>query len=299
MEILVTGGNGQVGSEIRSLASKYPQWDFVFTDVEDLDITKNNDVINFFKKKDIDYCINCAAYTAVDKAEEAIELAHAINVTGVKNLAEACSNNNASFIQLSTDYIYHNQQNKPFKEGDTTNPQSVYASTKLAGDQMAQSINPSTLVIRTSWVYSVFGHNFVKTMLRLGAERDNLGIVFDQIGTPTNARDLASAILQIINKIETKEVDKDSLNGVFHYSNEGVTSWYDFALAIFDIAGIQCKVDPIETIEYPTPAKRPPFSVLNKKKIKKTFGIEIPYWRDSLKECVMELQAVAKTTTDA
>jgi len=299
MDILVTGSNGQVGTELRALANRYPNWKFFFTDVSDLDITKNNDVLRYFKKNDFDYCINCAAYTAVDKAEQDIELAHAINVTGVKNLAEACSKNDAFFIQISTDYVYHNSQNKPFKEGDTTNPQSVYASTKLAGDQMAQTINPNSMVIRTSWVYSIFGNNFVKTMLRLGTERDHLGIVFDQIGTPTNARDLAVVILDIVNKAVKKEVDENKMRGVYHYSNEGVTSWYDFAIAIFDIAGIECSVSPIETFEYPTPAKRPPYSVLNKKKIKKAFGVKIPYWRDSLQDCVTHLMNTRAKSTSA
>lgn len=290
MNILVTGGNGQVGSELQALAAQYPSWNFIFTGKHDLDITKSDMVFAYFNQTDLDYCINCAAYTAVDKAEEHIELAHAINVTGVKNIAEACTLHQVRFIQISTDYVYHNDQNTPFKEGDMTNPQSVYASTKLAGDQVAQTIHPATMIIRTSWVYSTFGNNFVKTMLRLGKERDELSIVFDQIGTPTFARDLASTMLEIIKKVDDGEIEDTKLQGIHHYSNEGVCSWYDFALAIFDIAGVECKTLPIETVQYPTPAKRPPFSVLNKKKIKKTFELEIPHWKKSLQECLVKLE---------
>ncbi len=288
--LLITGSNGQVGNELQQLAEQYPNWRFIFTDVDDLDITSSDAVFEYFKKYDIDYCINCAAYTAVDKAESNEALATAINVDGPKHLAQACTLHEAKLIQLSTDYVYHNDQNAPFKEGDTTNPQSVYASTKLAGDQVAQQIHPTTMVIRTSWVYSTFGHNFVKTMRRLGKERDQLNIVFDQIGTPTYAHDLASAMLTIIHKIEEDVISDNLFGGIYHYSNEGVTSWYDFARAVFDLSGIECATFPIETVQYPTPAKRPPFSVLNKGKIKAAFDITIPHWRDSLAKCVQKLE---------
>ena len=290
MNILVTGGNGQVGSELQVLASKYPDWKFFFTDAHDLDITDSDAVFGFFKNNAPDFCINCAAYTAVDKAESSEELAHKINVIGSKHLAQACNLHETGFINISTDYVYHNSQNTPFKEDDPTNPQSVYARTKLEGEQIAQKIHPSTIIVRTSWVYSSFGHNFVKTMKRLGTERDALGIVFDQIGTPTYARHLADAILEMIYKISTDEIPHGHARGIYHYSNEGVTSWYDFAMAIFELCDIECNTSPIETVAYPTPAKRPPFSVLNKAKIKANFGMTIPHWKEGLKECLTALE---------
>ena len=282
--ILVTGGDGQVGQELKVLTEKFPLFSFLFIDVKDLDITNARAVKAYFENNKIDYCINCAAYTAVDKAEEQQELAHKVNVFGVINLLFACKVNDTKLIQLSTDYVYQNSQNVPFKENDETSPQGVYASTKLHGDEAA--LAGGGMVIRTSWVYSSFGHNFVKTMLRLGDERDELGVIFDQIGTPTYARDLAYAILKIIEKFENKEVAESLFSSVYHFSNEGVTSWYDFAKAIFEIRNIKVKVNAIVTKDYPTPAKRPHFSVLNKGKIKKTFGIEVPYWRDSLIQCL-------------
>ena len=284
--ILVTGGNGQVGSELQALSKDSP-FDFIFTDYEDLDITDNEAVFNFFNSNGITYVINCAAYTAVDKAESDLEKAHAINVEGVKNLAYVCDKNSIPLVQISTDYVYHsNTQNIPFKEDDYTLPQGVYASTKLEGDLMAQALCSNTMIIRTSWVYSSFGNNFVKTMLRLGKERDKLTVIFDQIGSPTYARDLAAAILNVLEQLDKGVVDEFKFNGIYHYSNEGVCSWYDFAKAIFEIKGIECDVSPIETKDYPTAAQRPHFSLLNKAKIKKEFNIEVPYWRDSLKECL-------------
>ena len=289
--ILVTGGHGQVGSELQIVAKNQSKYQFFFTDVADLDITNQQVVFEFFKENKIDSCINCAAYTAVDKAESNIELAKKINVGGAENLALACAQNEGKLIHLSTDYVYHNSQNTPFIEGDPTNPQGVYAQTKLDGDLIALSSNQNTLILRTSWVYSSFGHNFVKTMLRLGKERDSLGVVFDQIGTPTYAKDIAEAIFSILQSIDNQSIKSNSWQGVFHYSNEGVTSWYDFAAAIFDLENIQCQLSPIESVQYPTPAKRPPFSVLNKGKIKATFNIEIPHWRVSLKDCLTKLKA--------
>ncbi len=288
--ILVTGGAGQVGQELQFLADLYPGFDFIFTDVAELDITDSASVQAFFAQQPLDYCINCAAYTAVDKAESDLAPATRINVDGPRHLAEACAQAGIPFLQLSTDYVYHNQQNTPFKEGDPTSPQGVYAATKLDGDLAALAAHPAgAMVIRTSWVYSSFGHNFVKTMLRLGKERDQLRVVFDQIGTPTYARDLAVAMLDILQQAEQTPELKQQLKGVYHYSNEGVCSWYDFALAIFELCDIHCRVAPIESSEYPTPAARPPFSVLNKAKIKQTFGLEIPHWRESLLACLVEL----------
>jgi dTDP-4-dehydrorhamnose reductase len=289
--IFVTGAKGQVGCELQSLAAQYPDFEFLFTDLPELNITDEKALQQFLDGKTIDYCINCAAYTAVDKAESDQEIARKVNVDGVQNLAKTCLLRNIPLIHFSTDYVYHNNQNTPFKEGDPTTPQGVYAQTKLEGDETALQIHRNTLVLRTSWVYSSFGHNFVKTMLRLGNERDELNVIFDQIGTPTYAHDLAKAVLDVLQGIEQEEIDPVLLSGVYHYSNEGVTSWYDFAMAIFDIEGISCKVNPIETKDYPTAAARPHFSVLNKTKFRTTFGIDIPHWRESLKVCLEKLKA--------
>lgn len=284
LHILVTGSEGQVGQELKYWSSQFPAFSFTYIDVKDLDITDGPAVKAFFAENDIDVCINCAAYTAVDKAEEFPTIAKKVNAEGVQHLADACQLNQAKLIQLSTDYVYHNNQNTPFVESDTTNPQGVYAQTKLEGDLIA--LSAGAMVIRTSWVYSSYGNNFVKTMLRLGRDRDELGIIFDQIGTPTYARDLAQAILTIVEKCQTDKSIASSFSAIYHYSNEGVTSWYDFANAIFQLKDISVSVKPIETVQYPTPAKRPPFSVLNKRLIKKTFNIQIPYWRDSLTACL-------------
>lgn len=284
--LLITGGFGQVGQCFRQLAAQYPQWRFIINDFPELDITGRKAVFSFFRQNKIDWCINCAAYTAVDKAESEPGPARKINVLGVKNLAEACAGLGIPLIHFSTDYVYHNRQNTPFRETDPVSPKSVYARTKLAGDRAALKANPLTMIVRTSWVYSPFGNNFVKTMLRLGAGRAELNVVFDQVGTPTYAPDLAAAILSIIQKVENQDVAPSVLNGIWHYSNEGVASWYDFAKAIFDLKKIPCRVNPIETEDFPTPAQRPPYSLLNKAKIKAAFGLEIPHWRDSLEKCL-------------
>lgn len=282
--ILVTGSKGQVGQELQFCASKFRQFRYVFVDLEELDITDATAVSGFIEKHDLQYCINCAAYTAVDRAETEPLLARRINAEGARNLALACAKKKIAFIQLSTDYVYHTGQNTPYSENDPVQPKGIYASTKLEGDEA--TLAQGGMVIRTSWVYSSFGNNFVKTMLRLGQEQEQLKIIFDQIGTPTYAQDLAGAILTIIKKVESKEISRNMLSGIYHYSNEGVTSWYDFAKAIFDIKGIKIKLIPIETKDYPTPAKRPAFSVLNKAKIKQTFDIEIPHWHTSLRSCL-------------
>lgn len=282
--ILVTGASGQLGQELQALAAKYNNFQFVFSSRQALDIANQEDVQRFFEKNQVGYCINCAAYTAVDKAESEPDLANLINVKSVEYLANACNNAGATLIHLSSDYVYHNGLNTPLKETDPTHPQSVYAKTKLAGEAAAKAVN--AMIIRTSWVYSSFGNNFVKTMLRLGKERPELRVVYDQIGTPTYAQDLAKAVLDIIEKTENNIISRDLLHGVYNYSNEGVSSWYDFAKAIFEMTSINCKVTPIETKDFPTPATRPPFSVLNKSKIKEAFDMEIPYWREALGRCL-------------
>jgi dTDP-4-dehydrorhamnose reductase len=287
-KILVTGSAGQLGSELVQLdkSGKFSNFQFFFTDANKLDITDSEAIIKIFEEERFDYCVNCAAYTAVDKAESDTENAVKVNVQAVENLASACTVFHVNFVHISTDYVYSSNQNTPYKEDDITNPLSVYGLTKLQGEKAAIKNCESTLIIRTSWVYSEFGNNFVKTMLKLGTERTSLNVIFDQIGTPTYAADLAKAILEIIS---FKEQHNTAWNGIYHYSNEGVCSWYDFAKAIFEIKGINCKLNPIETRDYPTPAKRPHFSLLNKQKIKSEFGIEIPYWRDSLKSCLDKL----------
>ena len=286
IKILITGANGQVGRELSFLQAEFEQFDCTILDRKTFDISNNAHVDAIFAKKNFDYVVNTAAYTAVDKAETEVELAENNNAFAVEYLAKACKKANAVLIHLSTDYVYHGSQNTPFVETDAVNPQSVYAATKLKGEELAMQHCPQTMVIRTSWVYSSVGNNFVKTMLRLGAERPELGIVFDQIGTPTYARDLANAIFEIIEKTGKDAELKSKMYGVFHYSNEGVTSWYDFAKTIFELENMNLKVNPITSAQFPTPAKRPTFSVLNKTKIKTTFGIEIPYWKDSLVECL-------------
>ena len=278
--ILVTGSKGQLGSEIQELAAYY-DYHFFFTSKDDLDISKTVDVKNFVVSNNINIIINCAAYTTVDKAEEDTYNANKINHLAVKNLAQIAKDKNIKLIHISTDYVFDGTNYKPYCENDSTNPKSVYGKTKLDGEKEMQAINPlNSLIIRTSWVYSSFGANFVKTMLRLGKEKEKLGVIFDQVGTPTYARDLAKAILDILPNIKNEKVS------IYHYSNEGVLSWYDFAKEIMRMARIECAVNPIETKDYPTLATRPLYSLLNKSKIKKDFGIITPYWKDSLDECL-------------
>lgn len=282
--ILVTGANGQVGQELQFLAPQFTGFNFIFTDRETLDITEAKAIDQFFQENDIQVCINCAAYTAVDRAESEPEIAKLINETAVGYLANACKTYQTALFHISSDYVYHNQLNRPLLETDICQAAGVYAQTKLAGEKLALATHQETLIIRTSWVYSSFGHNFVKTMLRLGSERDQLSVVYDQIGAPTYARDLAQAILSIIAKRK-----RDQWTGTYNFANAGVTSWYDFALAIFDLRQINCEVSPILSEAYPTPSPRPNYSVLDTTKIKKTFDIETPYWRNSLKECLKSI----------
>jgi len=281
--VLVTGSNGQLGSEIRELSSSY-KYNFFFTSKDELDISNENSVESFVKLNSIDTIINCAAYTAVDRAEEEVQISTEINHYGLKSLARISSDNGIKLVHISTDYVFDGKNYRPYIETDITNPQSVYGQTKLDGEKELLAINPeNSIIIRTSWVYSSFGNNFVKTMLRLGKERDELGVIFDQVGTPTYARDLAQTILNILPNIKNADVE------IFNYSNEGVLSWYDFAKEIMKMAKIECAIKPIETKDYPTPATRPHYSLLNKSKIKSYYNIVIPFWKDSLKECLVKL----------
>jgi dTDP-4-dehydrorhamnose reductase len=288
MRILVTGAYGQLGNELKELSETYPNWQFLFTDVDSLDISNEWEVDVFFQEKKPDFVLNCAAYTAVDKAENEIQSALKVNAFAPGILASAAKKQKAGFIHISTDYVFNGLTFKPYEEFDSVNPESVYGKTKLAGEHSVKSGNPDSIIIRTSWLYSSFGNNFVKTMLRLGQEREMLKVVYDQVGTPTYAADLARAILQI-TEIYRNQTGK-YVPGVYHYSNEGIASWYDFAITIFELARIDCKVLPVLTEEFPTAAKRPHYSVLNKSKIKTTFNLEIPYWKESLKICLDKLQ---------
>jgi dTDP-4-dehydrorhamnose reductase len=282
--ILVTGSKGQVGSEIKELSANY-QYKFYFTDKKELDISDYNLLRKFIIENNIETIINCAAYTAVDKAESEAELAEKINQQAVKNLAMLCNEFGIKLIHISTDYVFDGTSFKPYTEEDIANPQGVYGHTKLAGENEMGRINSAnSIIIRTSWLYSYYGANFVKTMLRLGKEKESIGVIFDQVGTPTYARDLAKAILDIIPKLDNETVE------IYNYSNEGALSWYDFAKEIMRMAKLDCKINPIESKEYPTPAKRPHYGLLNKAKIKKEFNLEIPYWKDGLDDCLRRLE---------
>jgi dTDP-4-dehydrorhamnose reductase len=288
--ILVTGANGQLGRELRDLASNLPSFRFVFTGVAELDLTDEMAVQQAFAAQPFAFCLNAAAYTAVDKAEHDAERARLVNVTAVEHLARACQAHDTGLIHLSTDFVFAGQKSVPYTETDPTEPLGVYGRTKLAGEQAALAHNPRTLVVRTAWLYSEYGNNFVKTMLRLGRERGHLRVVADQVGSPTYARDLAAALLQVVSQLASDWPADSSVNGIYHYSNEGVASWYDFAHAIFDLADLPVALEPIATSGYPTPAQRPAFSVMDKTKLKSTFGLTIPHWRDSLRACLARLE---------
>lgn len=283
MNVLITGANGQLGNEMRVVAKQYTEVDFVFTDVEELNICNADEVDSFVKNLLPDYIVNCAAYTAVDKAETDIDLCRAINCDAVKNLGIAAQKYQAKIIHVSTDYVFDGKNNVPYTETMPTNPQTIYGKTKLEGEKALLSVCNTSFIIRTSWLYSSFGNNFVKTMLRLGNERDSINVVFDQVGTPTYAADLANAIWEIITS-------KSTDYGVYHFSNEGVCSWYDFTTAIFRLTNTNCQVFPIESSEYPTKTPRPLYSVLNKRKIKSTFAVSIPHWEVSLQKCLQILK---------
>lgn len=284
MVILVTGGSGQLGQSIQYIASNYANCEFIFASSTALDITNKEAVSHFFNTNKIDFCINAAAYTAVDKAELETEKAEAINVAGPKNLAVLCKKHQVKLIHISTDFVFDGASNKPYLETDITNPLGIYGKTKLDGEQAVINNTDEYFIIRTSWVYSQFGNNFMKTMLRLASERDSLSIVSDQIGSPTNAVDLAKAIMQIIAK--TQHPTASTAYGIYNFSNEGIASWYDFAVEIFRINNVVIDVNPILSEAFPTPAKRPKYSLLDKSKIKNTFGIEIKTWQESLLQTI-------------
>lgn len=280
--ILVTGANGQLGSELRVLSSSFPQYSFLFATREDLSVADETSVKKYFAEKNIDCCINCAAYTAVDNAEKEKDAAFAANASAAGYLAAACKESNALLIHFSTDYVFAGDSNSPYTEEDATAPLNYYGETKAGGEKLALENNDATIVIRTSWVYSSFGKNFVKTMIRLMTDKESIGVVNDQIGSPTYAADLAAAVMQIIS-------GENHTPGIYHYSNEGIISWHDFALEIKDMMGSSCIVNGIPTSAYPTPAKRSAYSAMDTSKIKSTFGIEIPFWKDSLKQCIAVL----------
>ncbi len=279
--ILVTGANGQLGNEMRVVAAAYPDYNFLFVTRQELAIDDIEATARYFNANKINFCVNCAAYTAVDKAEAEHENALLINATAVGNLAELCKTHNALFIHVSTDYVFDGTATSPYTEAHPVAPVNMYGATKLKGEELAKQNNPASIIIRTSWVYSSFGNNFVKTMLRLMKEKEQLNVVSDQQGCPTYAADLAAAIMQII---QSQSVTQQP--GIYNYSNTGVISWYQFADAIKQLSGSKCMVNPIPTTQFPTPAKRPAYSVMDTTKIQQTFNITIPFWKDSLEKCL-------------
>lgn len=287
--LLVTGSTGQLGQSMRAIYLDYPNYNFVFASRQQLDLSEVSSINGFFQNKTFDVIINCAAHTAVDSAESEAELANQINHIAVQQLAIIAKQHNSKLIHISTDYVFNGQQYRPYIETDEVEPQTVYGKTKLSGEQAIQnSLKTNALIIRTSWVFSEYGNNFVKTMLKLGHQRDSLNVIFDQVGTPTYAGDLAKTIMSIVQRDDFNQTAFKTQ--ILHFSNEGVCSWYDFAKAIFELTNTQCKVSPIETKDYPTPATRPHYSVLNKAKIKQSYNLAIPYWKDSLQRCLNTLQ---------
>ncbi len=283
--ILITGANGQLGHEMRNVIEINPNLNGIYTDVEELDITSLEAINSFLDAQPADVIVNCAAFTAVDRAEQETDLCHKLNVEAVENLAHAAKAHGAKLIHISTDYVFDGTAHLPYREDCPTCPASVYGSTKLEGEKRLQTVLPmDSIIVRTAWLYSPYGKNFVKTMMELGRTRPQLNVVCDQVGTPTYALDLARAIVAIINAPEWH-------NGIYHFSNEGAISWYDFTKAIHRIAGItDCDVQPCSTEQYPTPARRPHYSVLDKSLIKHTFGLKIPYWEESLAHCIERLE---------
>ncbi len=284
LKILVTGSNGQLGRELQAIANLYPQFEFVFLSKEDLPIHQVDRINRCFSSLKPQYCINCAAYTAVDRAETDTELAFLVNGESPGLLAEACAFFNVKFIHISTDYVFNGEAQLPYNELDTVNPVNAYGASKLMGEELAMQKNDQCIIIRTSWVYSEFGNNFVKTMIRLMKDRAQLGVVNDQFGSPTYAADLAKLIVDIISSDDWKA-------GIYHYSNEGVISWYEFAEAIKEFTSSACNINPITTTEFPTPAKRPAYSVFDKEKIKLAYHFNIPQWKESLQICIQKLRS--------
>lgn len=286
MKILVTGANGQLGNEMKNILEKEAPGITLYTDIQELDLLDAQAVELFVSKNDITHIVNCAAYTAVDRAEEDKAMCAAVNVDAVKNIANAADAVGAKIIHISTDYVFDGTSHRPYKESDKVNPMSQYGTTKRTGETALIALAPDSIIIRTSWLYSPYGNNFVKTMIKLGKERSQLKVVCDQIGTPTYAKDLAKAIYTVL-------ISHQWVEGIYHFSNEGACSWYDFTKSIHRIAGIKtCEVLPIQTEDYPTAATRPAYSILNKSKIKATYGIEIPYWEESLQECINRLEII-------
>lgn len=284
--ILITGANGQLGQEFKSLADSFPQYHFLFTGRDELSLENDISIINFFRQHKVEYCVNCAAYTAVDKAETEFDRAYQVNAMGVSVLAAQCEKYKVKLIHISTDYVFNGQSPNPYKETEATDPVNKYGKSKLDGEQFCSRENPSAIIIRTAWVYSEFGNNFVKTMLRLMKERESINVVNDQVGAPTYAADLAKAIMVIIESGKWEQ-------GIYHYSNAGKISWYDFAVAIKELSASGCQVNPIPSSSYPTPAKRPAFSLLDTTKIKTVYNIQIPVWKDSLRKCLHQLKTNA------
>jgi dTDP-4-dehydrorhamnose reductase len=282
IKIVVTGANGQLGRELQMIAADYPLFEFIFLSKDDLPIEHLGEVQDFFKKTEPTHCINCAAYTAVDKAESEKEKAFLINGESVGVLASICKSTETKFIHISTDYVFDGNSSKPLKEVDATMPLNVYGASKLNGEILATQNNSDSIIIRTAWLYSAFGNNFVRTMIRLMGEKKSINVVSDQIGSPTYAGDLANTIMQIISSGKF-------VSGIYHYSNEGETSWYEFAIAIKEMIGSNCEVNPIPASQYPTPAKRPQYSLLDKTKIKTIYDVEIPEWKSSLRKCINQL----------
>jgi len=281
--ILITGSNGQLGNEMQQAAVRFPNFNYIYTDVAELDICDKGALGAFVKANNVNVIVNCAAYTAVDKAEDDVELCYKINRDAVRNIAEVATENKVKVVHVSTDYVFDGTNYLPYTEDMPVCPATVYGKSKLEGEQALLENCKESVILRTAWLYSSFGNNFVKTMMKLGTERDSLGVIFDQVGTPTYAADLADAILQLLS-------NKTFVPGIYHFSDEGVCSWYDFTKTIHRMANITCDVKPIETKDYPARTPRPHFSVLNKGKIKSTYGISIPHWEVSLEKCIQLLQ---------
>jgi dTDP-4-dehydrorhamnose reductase len=281
--ILITGSNGQLGNEMQQAAVRFPDFNYIYTDVAELDICDKSALDTFVKANNVNVIVNCAAYTAVDKAEDDVELCYKINRDAVRNIAEVATENKVKVVHVSTDYVFDGTNYLPYTEDMPVCPATVYGKSKLEGEQVLLENCKESVILRTAWLYSSFGNNFVKTMIKLGVERDSLGVIFDQVGTPTYAADLADAILQLLSR-------ETFVSGIYHFSDEGVCSWYDFTKTIHRMANITCDVKPIETKDYPARTPRPHFSVLNKGKIKSTYGISIPHWEVSLEKCIQLLQ---------